>query len=247
MTRILLRAAGTLGLTALVIGLTPAAADAQITRVTSNDYRHAVGVTFGWFGAKGYDSRAAGDVLLANLDYLAFDLDEFNTGTIGGEWLVGIGDYLEAGVGVGWQQATVPSVYRDLVNENGFEIVQEMKLRVVPVTATARFLPLGRKGGAQPYVGGGVAIQNWRYSEYGEFVDFTDDTIFNARYVADGTAVGPLLLVGLRAPVADAFLVGGEVRWVKGEGETHPEQTDLLAPKIDLGGWSVNFGFHVRF
>jgi outer membrane protein W len=247
MTRIFWRAAGAVGIAALAIGFTPASAHAQITRVTSNDYRHAVGVTFGWFNARGYDSRVAGDVVLANFDYLVFEIDDFNSGTVAGEWLVGIGDYLEAGVGVGYQQATVPSVYRDLVSENGFEIVQEMKLRVVPINATARFLPIGRRGAVQPYVGGGIAIQNWRYSEYGEFVDFTDETIFNARYTADGTTVGPLLVAGLRAPVADVFLIGGEVRWTRGEGDTHPEETGLLAPKVDLGGWSFNFGFHFRF
>ncbi len=238
------RVLGILGLVALVA---PATADAQITRVTGNDYRQSVGVTFGWFGARGEDARVSNDVLLANLDFLAFDIKDFNTGTIAGEWLVGVGDYLEAGVGVGFQRRTVPSVYRDFTFDDGFEIAQEMRLRIVPVTGTVRFLPLGRSASVQPYVGGGVSLLNWRYSEFGEFVDFTDDTIFNARYVASGNTVGPLVLAGIRAPVADTWLVGGEIRYQRGEGDTDASETGLLGSKIDLGGWSANFGIHFRF
>lgn len=233
-----------LGLVALAA---PATADAQITRVTGNDYRQAVGVTFGWFGVRGVDARVSDDVLLANLDFLAFEIDDFNTGTINGEWLIGLGEYLEAGASIGYSRRTVPSVYRDFTFDDGFEIFQEMRLRIVPVTGTVRFLPLGRSGGFQPYVGGGVSLLNWRYSETGEFVDFTDDSIFNARYVADGNTVGPVILAGARAPVGDLWFIGGELRWQRGEGDTDWEETGLLAPKIDLGGWSANFGFHFRF
>lgn len=233
-----------LGLVALAA---PATADAQITRVTGNDYRQAVGITFGWFGVRGADARVSDDVLLANLDFLAFDIKDFNTGTIGGEWLVGVGEYLEAGVGIGYQRRTVPSVYRDFTFDDGFEIFQEMRLRVVPVTGTVRFLPLGRNASVQPYVGGGVSLLNWRYSEFGEFVDFTDDSIFNARYVASGNTLGPVILAGLRGPVGDAWLVGGEIRYQRGEGDTDAASTGLLGDKIDLGGWSANFGIHFRF
>ena len=68
----------------------------------------------------------------------------------------------------------MPSVYRDFVNTNGAEIAQDLKLRIVPFTATVRFLPIGR-GGVEPYVGGGLGVFNWRYSETGEFVDFSDN------------------------------------------------------------------------
>ena len=65
-------------------------------------------------------------------------------------------------------------------------IAQELKLRMAPITATVRFLPLGRSGPVEPYIGGGVGFFNWKYSEVGEFVDFSDNSIFQARYRADG-------------------------------------------------------------
>lgn len=230
----------------LMMALAPAAADAQISRVTT-DSKQAIGFNIGYFGLRGEDSRHADDVLLANREFLAFDIDDFNSATIGAEWLVGVGHYIEAGIGVGYQRRTVPSVYLDFTHDDGFEIAQDLKLRVIPVTGTIRFLPIGRKGAVQPYVGGGIGFFNWRYSETGEFVDFTDDSIFRARYVADGNAVGPVLLGGIRAPVGDVWLVGGEIRWQRAEGDTKADQTGLLGDKIDLGGWSVNVGFHFRF
>jgi outer membrane protein W len=225
----------------------PATADAQITRVSSGDFRQAFGVNIGWFGLRGEDARVADDVLLADLDFLAFDIKDFNSGTIGAEWLIGVSEYLEAGVGVGFQRRTVPTVYRDFTHDDGFEIAQDLRLRVIPVTGTVRFLPLGRSAGIQPYVGAGVSLLNWRYSEFGEFVDFSDDSIFNARYVASGNALGPIILAGLRAPVSDVWLVGGELRYQRGEGDTKPAESELLGSKIDLGGWSANFGVHFRF
>ena len=65
-------------------------------------------------------SRSGGrsdDVLVNNLDFLAFNIKDFNNVTIGGEWLVALGDRAEAGVGLGIYSKSVPSVYADLVNE----------------------------------------------------------------------------------------------------------------------------------
>lgn len=232
---------------AVVLLLAPVPAHAQISRVSSTDHRQAIGVNLGGFFLKGADSRVNDDVLLADLDSLVFDVKDFNGGSFGGEWLVGIGQYLEAGVGAGVYQRTVPSIYRSVVNKNGSEIEQDLKLRVVPVTATLRFLPIGRGGAVEPYVGAGIGAFKWRYSEIGEFVDFDEGgTIFPARYVAKGTAVGPVILAGLRAPFGDIWDIGGEVRWQKAEGDIKRE-TGLLGDKIDLGGWNAGVTLHLRF
>jgi len=235
------------GLTAVVL-LAPASADAQISRVSSTDHRQAIGINLGGFFLKGEDSRVNDDVLLADLPSLAFDIKDFNGGSFGGEWLVGIGQYLEAGVGAGFYQRTVPTVYRDVVNDNDSEIEQDLKLRVVPMTASVRFLPIGRGGVVEPYVGAGIGVFNWRYSEVGEFVDFEGGgAIFRNRYVAKGTAVGPVVLAGLRAPFGDIWDFGGEIRWQRAEGDTKAVETELLGNKIDLGGWNAGVTLHLRF
>ena len=236
-----------LGLAAAAVILAPQAAQAQITRVSSSsDQRQAIGFNLGYFSLLGEDSRTSGDVLVTDLSSLAFRIKDFNGFTFGGEYLIGLGDYIEAGAGLSYYQHSVPSVYLNFVNTNGAEIQQELKLRIIPFSATVRFLPIGRKG-VTPYVGGGLGVFNWRYTETGEFVDFSDNSVFRNSYKADGTAVGPVFLAGLRAPVAAGIMVGGEVRYQKAEGDTKPAETGLLDSKIDLGGWTTSFTMHFRF
>jgi outer membrane protein W len=224
----------------------PEPAGAQVTRVTRVESRQSVGFNVGYFAVRSVDSREDGDVLLADLSSLAFEVGDFSFATFGGEWLFNVNDYLEAGVGAGFYQRTVPSVYRSFQHSDGSEIEQDLKLRVVPLTATVRFLPFGR-GSVQPFIGAGIGLFNWRYSEAGEFIDFEDQgNIFVARYNASGNAVGPVILGGIRVPIEDVWMIGGEIRYQKAVGDIDFE-TGLLGDKIDLGGWTTSFTVHLRF
>lgn len=227
------------GLLAAGVVLSSAApAQAQITQ--------SVNLGVGWFMVRGEDSRGDDDVLVQDLQSLAFEIKDFNGPLVNGEWLIGFGDRLEVGFGAGFYQRTVPSVYADLIDSDGSEIEQDLKLRIVPLTATVKFLPIGRAGDFQPYVGGGAALLNWKYSEIGEFVDFSDNSIFRDRYVASGSTVAPILFGGVRLPVSgDVFAVNGELRWQGGKGDT--TDTGLLADEIDLGGFSFIAAFQIRF
>ena len=207
--------------------------------------QQAINVHFGGFVPQKEDARAEDDVLLGNQDFLAFDLDEFNGPTIGAEWLFPLGDRFDGGVGAGFYSRTVPSIYTDYVNDNGAEIEQDLKMRVVPFTATIRFLPLGRSASVQPYIGAGVGIFSWRYSEAGEFVDFGDGSIFNDRFVSSGATAGPLILGGVNIPFG-RYGVGGEVRWQSAEGELDADE-GFAGSKIDLGGVNYLVTFRVNF
>ena len=204
----------------------------------------------GRFSPNGETSRIqengfSNDVLVNNLDFLLFDIDDFKGGTFGADYLIAIGDYVEAGLGVGYYQKTVPTIWDGLVDDtDGSPIETDLKLRIVPMSATVRFLPIGRTTPVQPYIGAGVGVFAWRYIETGEFLDF-DDFIFRATYEGSGTTTGPLILGGVRFPIGN-FDVGGEVRWQKAEGELPADQF-FSADKIDLGGWTWNATFNIRF
>jgi hypothetical protein len=217
----------------MVAVMTPALASAQ----------QSVNFTIGGFVPRGVDSRDSHDVLVNNLDFLAFNIKDFNGVTFGGEWLAGLGDMFEAGLGVGYYQRSTPAVYLNFVNANGTEIEQDLKLRVVPFTATVRFLPLGHHG-VEPYIGAGVGVFNWRYSESGQFLA-TDNSIFRDTFVGTGTSTGPVILGGVRVPVG-AWGVGGEIRYQSAKGDL-PTNQDFAGSKIDLSGFTYNFMVHVRF
>ena len=94
------------------------------------------------------DARDSNDVLVQDRTFLDFNIRDFNGGTIGGEWLVGLGNMFDAGLGLGFYQRTVPAI--DSFSEfegTGALVEADLKLRVVPFTATIRFLPLGHRGG----------------------------------------------------------------------------------------------------
>lgn len=200
--------------------------------------------TLGYFTPRGEDARVEGDVLNQNRNFLVFDVRDFNGASVGGEWLVPFGNYLEGGIGVGLSRRTVPSVYAEFVDSDGTEIDQDLRLRIVPIAFTVRVVPLGQSSPVQPYLGAGLGVFNWRYSESGEFIDFGNrNTIFRDRFVTDGNEVGRVLLGGIRF-AGDASSAGFEVRYQAADADL---DNRFAGPKIDLGGWTYNFTVGYRF
>jgi hypothetical protein len=172
--------------------LAPAAAEAQIMRVTRGEPRQSVVFHLGYFAPLGEDARVDDDTILRTLEGHIFSIGDFNGATIGADWVFPLGEWLDGSVGVGFYRRSVPAIHRTHVHPDGREIEQDFRLRMVPMTAVVRFLPAGRGGAIEPYVGGGLALVNWRYSEVGEFVDldpFPPEIFFN-RYVASGNQGG---------------------------------------------------------
>ena len=229
-----------------------------VAQTASAQIVQSLNVNFGAFLPRGFDSRAEGDVLVANLlnfDPLLFDVNEFRNWTIGGEWNISFNPRIEASLGVQYYSEKVPSIYRDTVNGHftpetfdDTEIAQELGLRMVPITGIVRFTPVGSAHSFQPWVGAGVAVVPFRYSEIGEFVDATDGTVFPARYIATGTGVGPVISIGLRMPLqGDIYALTTEWRYQWVTGKTGGAAAEFLGDKIDLSGGTFNFGFTVRF
>jgi hypothetical protein len=192
------------------------------------------GVFAGGFFPYGFDSRTGGDVLVENLlppvDPFVYDISDFKGFTVGGEYLIGFGDWIEAGVGVSGYSKTVDSFYRDSVHPDRTDILQDIKMSIV---------------------GAGINIYKWKYSESGEFIDYSDESIFplptfRDTFEDDGVTVGPMFLGGVRAPIGENLMLGGEFRWQGGSGDLDPIH-NFTGDKLDLGGFSVGATFHVRF
>ena len=212
--------------------------------------QQTVNFTLGYFTPLGEDARTSGDVLNANLNAgrygLFYEVDDFNSASVGGEWLFPIGNFIEGGIGVSFSRQTVPSVYQNFIDSDGTEIDQDLRLRMVPTTFTVRLIPTGQSSPIQPYIGAGLGIIAWRYSETGEFVDpGAGDEIFrdSTTYVKSGAEVGPVVVGGLRF-AGRSISSGFEIRYQKAEGTLN---SLFAGPKIDLGGWTYNWTVGVRF
>lgn len=223
------------GLAALLLSAAPALAQDSV-----------VGVHVGGFLLKGEDGRSRDDVLANNRSFLSFDIADFNGVMLGGDYFISAGSFVEVGVGVGFYQRSVPSLYDAYVDADGTEIEQDLKLRVIPVTATVRLFPLSRDASVQPYLGGGVAFNRWRYSETGEFVDFSDGAIFRDNFVDEGTKAGPVLLGGVRFPIGASALLGGEYRYSRATVDLDPS-LGFSGETLDIGGSTLLVTLQFKF
>ena len=207
--------------------------------------QQVINFTVGEFAPRAENSRAPGDVLVENQGFLSFALPDFSGPAVGVEWLSGIGRYLELGVGISGYRETVPSVYRDFIASDRTEIAQDLRLQTTTTALSLRVVPFGRRAPIQPYVGGGLGLVRWHYTESGEFVDFGSPSrpIRSATFSAQGTEAAPLALVGIRFG-GGRLTAGAEARYQHASGAL---DTDFAGPTIDLGGWTYAATVGLRF
>jgi outer membrane protein W len=174
-------------------------------------------------------SRGANDTFV--MDKAAgesLDLTAFQHYIVGFDGINQVGDHVEVSVGAGYYNQTVNGSY------GGTTIVN--KLMLVPASVGVRYLPLALAARVRPYLGGGVAVNYWKLGY---------EDLFSAEN-SMGIAVGPMFVLGVRAPLGDRSIsLGGEMRWQGGHGTT-PTDGFFNGAKVDVGGrtlmLTVNFG-----
>jgi outer membrane protein W len=186
-------------------------------------------------------------------------LDDFNwkkkfNGIYGGvEYNTVLAPMVELGIGVDAYGRSVDTSYRDYTRPDESEIRQRLKLRIVPLGVTVRFLPTMKGARIAPYVGAGVDALFYSYEETGDFIDFGDPglAIVPDTFKDNGTAFGAHGVVGLRLYLSRDFAIVGEGRyqWAKAKemGHDFAPNAPNLVNRIDLSGYSATIGLHVRF
>ncbi len=147
---------------------------------------------------------------------------------------------------------SVDTSYRDYVRPSGAEIEQTLRLQMLPLGVSVRFLPTSKRAKLVPFVGGGVDAVFWEYEEYGDFIDFYDPSlpVIADAFRADGTAFGVHVLGGFRAYINRDFAIVAEGRyqWAEDDmgGDFAPNAPGLVN-RLDLSGATFTVGLHVRF
>jgi opacity protein-like surface antigen len=161
-------------------------------------------------------------------------------------------DNVELGIHLDGYGRTVDTSYRDYTRPGGDEIFQSLKLNMVPLGVSIRFVPTSKRARIAPYVGGGVDAIFYHYEESGDFIDFFDPelAIVGDTFVSDGAAFGFHVLGGLRVYInRDIAIVGeGRYQWAKDDmgDDFAPNETGLVN-RLDLSGWTATIGVHIRF
>jgi hypothetical protein len=165
---------------------------------------------------------------------------------------------VELGLSFDGYGQTVDTSYRDYTWDDGSEIRQALKLDMLPLGVSIRFVPTSKKAKIAPYVGGGVDAIFYKYQEVGDFVCFPpsggscehDYDVVSDAFVSEGTAFGFHVLGGLRVYVnRDIAIVGeGRYQWAKADmGDDFAPNEPGLVNTIDLSGATFTVGVHIRF
>ncbi len=159
---------------------------------------------------------------------------------------------VELGISLDGYSRTVATSYRDYERPGGGEIMQSLKLNMVPLGVSIRFVPTSKRARIAPYVGGGVDAIFYHYEESGDFIDFFDPElpIAGDTFVSDGTAFGFHVLGGLRVYINhDIAIVGeGRYQWAKDDmGDDFAPNESGLVNRLDLSGATFTVGVHIRF
>ena len=221
-----------LAFTALAVSVRPALA------------QQTLNLSWGDFMLRGVD-RVESDILLIEHHDLMFDISDFGGPIIGGEWLVPIGELFEAGIGASFSRRTVPTVHKHVVNSDGSAVSRELGFRQMPLAFTVRLLPLGQSYSVQPYVGGGVAVIVWGFSESGDWAEPNQQILRGEKFETVGIASGSVVLVGLRV-ARDVMAVGFEARYQRARGSFGGDFARVQDPDIDFNGWILQITTGIR-
>jgi opacity protein-like surface antigen len=206
----------------------------------ASTFASGIELRLGGFGPRGHSN------LFDDVDELfAVGRNDFRGFTGGIEYSLGVGDHVEVGFHLDGYGRTVTSSYRDFEHEDGSPIFQDLRLNIVPLGATLRFLPAGRRARFSPYLAAGADVFFYKYEEQGDFIDFfADNEIFADAFVSEGAAGGFHVAAGLRVPVSHDFSLTGEVRYQQARTRM---SDDFSQNELDLSGTSVTLGVHLRF
>lgn len=206
------------------------------------------------FRIGGFFPSGSSDIWDFNTEDFILAVEDFNSYMIGCEFNWFASRLITLGFAIDYYKKTVGTEYRDYVYEDGSSIFQDLSLEIIPLTVTAKLTPLGNgspsyggRSGAPivPWVGGGVGIYAFRYEEFGEFIDFSDFTIFEGDFLTESAAFGFHVAGGVVVPLGIDWDVFGEARYAVVKGDL---SEDFLGyDPIDIGGLSAIFGFSYRF
>lgn len=200
----------------------------------------------------GFIPRADSNLFDDDNELYTVDKDDWTGVTGGAEFTFEPSDHVEFGIHLDGYSRTVDTSYRNYTRPSGNEILQSLRLTLVPLGATLRLLPTDRYATLQPYVGVGPDLVFYKYEEFGDFIDFgsEDLDIDSDHFRSEGVKPGFHVVGGLRVRLGHDFSVLGEARyqWARARmGDDFRPQPGQDALRLDMSGLSAVVGLSIRF
>ncbi len=207
------------------------------------------------FGALSAPS-AGSDLYSFSFDELTLEREDLRTMSHGIDLAIRLSPRTEAVVGMAFGRSAHRSSFRDYVDLNDQEIEQTTVLTRVPVGASVRYYltPRGEAIGSRawiparftPWVGLGGGMMQYRFAQFGEFINFDNLDVFTAHYSTTSRwapfAQGSL---GAGWSLSRRLELTGELRYVRASGENGVDFEGF--DPVDLSAVSTSIGLTIRF
>ncbi|HEX7503430.1 MAG TPA: hypothetical protein VF451_08405 [Acidobacteriota bacterium] len=185
------------------------------------------------------------DLWQINMDNLTFSKSDMINVYYGGEYEIFLDRNISFSLEIGSYVKSVHAQYRDFTFADGSPIFQDIQLRLTPVEANIKLYPMGRRYRIFPFIGAGVGVYAWTYQQWGDFVNFQDNTVNQGFAETRRFAFGLNGRFGLvfRFHPRLAFSLEGKYQYLKGRLSENFQDFNSL----DLGGFTANAGINIYF
>lgn len=199
--------------------------------------------------------RAGGELFAFVTDQLTLDRSGFRSRGFAADAGLVLTPILDVVAGFDLTRRTAVSEYRRFVTAGRNPIEQATALEQTSLSAGVRVSPFGRGRRVSryayiprrvaPYAGAGLTATRYSFSQRGQFVDFTDNSIFTDRFASEGWAAGPYVNGGvdLQAWKRLYLTIDGRYSWLHGALGSDFSGFD----GIDLTGVRLGTGLSVVF
>ena len=210
----------------------------------------SVGIRGNWLFA-----RAQSDWFSFVTDELTLDAKDFNAPGFAADVSIALSRRADAVIGLEFSQSSTASEYRDFVDNDRLPINQTTRLRTFDMTGSVKLALLGK--GVQvsrlawvprqfiPYVGAGGGLLRYDLEQTGDFIDYTDFSVFGSAFRSSGWTPLVQAFGGVDVRVLKRVYVTLDARyqWAKGT----LDDTWIDFDPIDLAGFKLAAGASLVF
>lgn len=199
--------------------------------------------------------RLSGHIFEFSRQEFTLNRFDFDAPYLGGEFAFRVAEQWDVAVSAGWSESHGKSEYRYWVDLNNLPIEQETTFQNTSVSVGVRyyFNERGRSIGRfawvparlTPFVGAGVGVASYEFTQTGDFVDFQTLDIVADELVSSGSGAAVWGGVGADLSIGKQLYLTGEARYtLAGSEMSGPYST---YDWIDLSGLQVTAGISVRW
>jgi len=198
---------------------------------------------------------AGSDVFSFVQQHLTLSRGDFAGGSFSTDVAINLSERLALEVGTGYSGRSVPSVYRDWVDNKDQEIAQTTALRRMPLTVGVRYYlsPTGRSISrlawvptrVATYVAGGAGGTWYSFRQSGDFVDYQTLDVFGTTLKSSSWAPTAYGAVGVDYSMSARTGLVAEARYDHAKARMSRDFSKF--DRIDLSGLAATVGLTIRY